>query len=882
MTSLFKRFVRLLTGVLALLLIVSAAQADAPFSLETAPGKLPKTVVPIHYAIDLQPNLTALSAKGSAIIDIEVREPTDRLVLNAVDLTFTRATIDEITSAKSTSVDEDEQTVTFMFPRAIAAGRHQLRIAYTAPISNKSGRGLYSMDYRIDNSRKRMLASHSEPTDARRIFPGWDEPAFKATFALTLTVPQRFLAVSNTPIAQEEPLRGNRKRVTFARTPRMSTYLFVLAAGELERLTSEVDGITVGVVTTRGQSATGRYALDQSVALLKYLNEYFGVKYPLPKLDLIALPRNSASAMEHWGAITIYEGSLLYDPARSQPDTQRRTLLLLAHEIAHQWFGNLVTMGWWNDLWLNEGFATWMQYKAVERLQPDLEPWLSANGEKQSAMERDVSSTARAMRRPVADESEARDNFGTTTYSKGQALVRMIESFVGEDVFRDAMQRYMKEHAYSNATVDDLSRVLDAAAGKAVGSVLLPYTEQPGIPLVVADARCVGNDQRVALKQDRFTVRESQAQPQHWPVPILFGPPQGTGTKVLLDGTAEIAAGRCGDAIKLNLGDAGYYRVRYDTAMRDALARGLPGMTPADRINLLSDAWAMVESLRDAPPAYFALADQLAGDDHRRVVDQLVASIARVHKLERGRPGRAAFQAYARALLRPIFERIGWQGPDGEPVERALMRARLLSALGDLGDDAVIAEAKRRFEAFLKEPASLPSALRDPVLHLVGREADRATYETLHGLGRKSKIMSERTLYYSALASALDPALARETLAVTLTDEIPNEMARRLIFSVASQGEHAGLAVEFVKRHFETLADKFGSSFRATSMSSLMANFSDPARAEELKQFAPAYETSDGRTEAERTRERILADAEFVTRQIPAIDEWVRQHKVTP
>src|SRR6185369_7685514 len=199
MTSLFNRFVRLLTGVLVLLQIESAAYADAPFSLETAPGKLPKTVVPIHYAIDLQPNLTALSAKGVAIIDIEVREPTDRLVLNAVDLTFMRATIDEMTSAKSTSVDEDEQTVTFMFPRAIAAGRHQLRIAYTAPISNKSGRGLYSMDYRIDNSRKRMLASHSEPTDARRIFPGWDEPAFKATFALTLTVPQRFLTVSNTP-----------------------------------------------------------------------------------------------------------------------------------------------------------------------------------------------------------------------------------------------------------------------------------------------------------------------------------------------------------------------------------------------------------------------------------------------------------------------------------------------------------------------------------------------------------------------------------------------------------------------------------------------------------------------------------------------------------
>jgi aminopeptidase N len=882
MTSLFNRFVRSLTGVFLLLLIVSAVHAEAPHSFETAPGKLPKTVVPIHYAIDLQPNLAALTAKGVAVIDIEVREPTDRLVLNARELTFARTTIDETVSAKSTSVDEDEQTVTFTFPRAIAAGRHQLRIAYTARINKDSGRGLYSIDHRIDNSRKRMIASHSEPTDARRIFPGWDEPAFKATFALTLTVPQRFLAVSNTPIVREESLRGGRKRVTFERTPIMSTYLFVLAAGELERITSEVDGVTVGVVAPRGQGVTGRYALDQSVALLKYLNDYFGVKYPLPKLDIIALPSNAASAMEHWGAITIYEDDVLHDPFKSQADAQRGIFLLLAHEMAHQWFGNLVTMAWWNDLWLNEGFATWMEYKAVERLQPDLQPWLSGNGEKQSAMERDLRSNSRAMRRPIANEGEARDNFGTTTYSKGQAVVRMIESFVGENGFRDAMQRYMKERAYSNATVDDLLRALDAATGKSVGPVLSAYTEQPGVPLVVAEARCVDNAQRIALRQERFTIRESQAQPQHWPVPILFGPPQGAGTITLLDGTAEIAAGRCGDAIKLNLGDVGYYRVQYDTAMRNALARGLPGMTPADRLNLLNDAWAMVETLREPPAAYFVLADHLAGDDNRRVIDQLIETITRVHKLERGRPGRTAFQAYARALLRPIFERVGWQAADGEPAERVRIRERLLRALGDLGDDAVIAEAKRRFEAFLQDPASLPRALREPVLHLVGREADRATYETLRGLGRKTKISAERTLYYSAMASALDPALARETLAIALTDEISNDLARRLIFSVASQGEHAELAVEFVKRHFETLADKLGSSFRATSMSTLMAHFSDPARAEELKQFAPAHETSEGRDEAERTRDRILADAEFVARQIPAVDEWVRQHKVMP
>src|SRR5262249_37427454 len=230
------------------------------------------------------------------------------------------------------------------------------------------------------------------------------------------------------------------KRVTFERTPRMSTYLFVLAAGELERVTSEVEGITVGVVTTRGQNATSRYALDQSVALLKYLNDYFGLKYRLPKLDLIALPKDAANDMEHWGAITFFEGDLLYNAAESGADKQREIFLLLAHEIAHQWFGNLVTMAWWNDLWLNEGFADWMEYKAVDRLQPDLQPWLIANGGEKSAVERDIGATARAMRRPIANEGEATGKFGTTTHRQGQALGPMIEKFVTGKRFPDAIQ----------------------------------------------------------------------------------------------------------------------------------------------------------------------------------------------------------------------------------------------------------------------------------------------------------------------------------------------------------------------------------------------------------------------------------------------------------
>jgi aminopeptidase N len=301
-------------------------------------------------------------------------------------------------------------------------------------------------------------------------------------------------------------------------------------------------------------------------------------------------------------------------------------------------------------------------------------------------------------------------------------------------------------------------------------------------------------------------------------------------------------------------------------------------MAPADRVNLLADAWALTEANRNPPSAYFELADQLAGDDHRSVADQVIRTLTRVYRLQRGRPGQAAFATYARGALRPMFDRVGWQAVDGEPTDRVLLRARLIRTLGDFGDEAMLAEARRRFDAFLQDAASLPPNLRDAVTHLVGRGADRATYQTLLDLGRKSTNTEERVRYYSALAGAVDPALARETLAIALTEELPPDLGRRLINWVA-EGEHPDLAVEFVKHNFEALATKHGSSFRNTFLSNLMANFSDAARAEELKGFAPAYETSGGRMVAERTRERILADAEFVAEQIPTIDEWVRRRR---
>jgi len=381
---------RIAWTLIALLVAAAGARAEEPYSFAATPGKLPKTVVPIHYALDLKPDLEKLTLAGSEVVDIEVSAPTDRLVLNAVSMTVESAAIEgDASQAATITADAAAETVTFVFPRPISAGRHKLRVVYTAQI-NKFGRGLFMVDYPTSEGRKRMISSHLEPSDARRIFPSWDEPAFKASFELAVTLPEKFLAVSNMPVAREAPAGDGFKRVSFDSTPKMSSYLFVLTAGELERLTGDADGVTVGVVATKGKSGNGRYALDEAISLLKYFNDYFGVKYPLPKLDLIAVPGGFGGAMENWGGITFFESRLLFDAATSPQDARRGIFSILSHEMAHQWFGDLVTNAWWDNIWLNEGFASWMQAKSAEALHPDWQTWLNSNGAKQGAMAEDA------------------------------------------------------------------------------------------------------------------------------------------------------------------------------------------------------------------------------------------------------------------------------------------------------------------------------------------------------------------------------------------------------------------------------------------------------------------------------------------------------------
>ena len=870
-------------------LLGSAAHAEAAYSFDTTPGRLPKTVVPQNYAIELTPDPKELTVSGTEVIDIEVREPTARLVLNAVNMTLADASVDD-KAHPEISLDAASETATLTLREPLAAGAHRLRIVFAGKISSFA-RGLYYADYPTAHGTKRMISSHLEPSDARRIFPCWDEPAFKATFTLTATVPQNSLAVGNMPVVREEAISSAQKRVSFAPTPKMSSYLFVFTTGELERITANADGVTVGVVTTIGKSEQGRFALENAVKLLGFYNDYFGINYPLPKLDLIAVPGGFGGAMENWGGITFFESRLLFDPATSADGARRGIFSILAHEMAHQWFGDLVTMGWWDNLWLNEGFASWMQERAAEHFYPQWKTWLNGYGQKQFAMALDARRTSHPIQQKVNDESEAMTAFDGITYNKGQAFIRMLENYLGEEAFRDGLRRYMAAHAFGNATTADLWQALEAATGKPVASIAVSFTEQDGVPLVIAETRCDGKTQRLTLQQERFAIvparssagngGEAGLPARRWQLPVMAGP-VGAGQRynLLLDGSADVAAGHCGEPIKVNLGDIGYYRAEYGPQDRAALMKALTAMTPEDRVNFLADSWALVQAGRADAPSYLALISKIAPGDQRAVWDQVINVLAHLNRLARDRSERPALQAYARASLRPEFDRLGWDGTGAPDDDDALLRASLIRALGDFGDGDVIAEAKRRFDLFRQEPNSLAPALRDPVMHLVGISAERPTYEALLSLARKATATNERLRYYFAAASARDPVLARETLALTLTEELPNTIVGGVISTVASAGEQPELAWDFVQKHYDALLAKLGPSFRDSSIANLMTNFSDGAHAAELLQFAPAQASSGGKVMTARAVETIAIAADLKSRALPAAEAWIKEQTV--
>jgi aminopeptidase N len=863
------------------------AGAEQPFSFEATPGKLPKGVVPVAYRIDLTPNVDTLAFTGREQVDIVVAAPTDTITLNASALTFTSVVMLGQGGAKAeVTLDEKSETAAFKFPHQLAAGRHTLEIDYSGSIIAQP-HGLYYNDYDTPQGRQRMLITQFEATDARDMFPGWDEPVFKATYKLSVVLPNSFAAVSNTPIEKEEPAGADGKgkplkKVTFGLTPKMSSYLLVLAAGPLERIHEAAAAAETGVWTVIGKSEQGQYALHAAAQILPYYNDYFAVPYPLPKLDLIAVPGNfSAGAMENWGGITFIDNNLLFDAATSSPETREAIYSVVAHEMAHQWSGDLVTMAWWDNTWLNEGFATWMAAKATDHFNPSWEIWLRARASKEDAMALDALRTTHPIQQKIADESEIGGAFDSISYKKGAAFIRMIETYLGEATFRDGMRRYMKAHAYSNSTTADLWAALEAASGKPVSKIAAGFTEQPGIPLIQVATACSKGKTVATLTQDRFTIHDPSATKLTWQVPVAIGTVGGAAPRTLLigDKPQSVSFAGCGAPVQANFGDVGYYRVHYDEAGLKALAASYPSLPAANRATLTADQWAMVQAGRSDIAGYLDLTRHLGGETELVVWNNVIGALRQIDDLTRGTPEREAFHAYARQLLHPVLDRLGWEPRPDEPSEASLLRSDAIEMLGRLGDDDVIAESRRRFATFLENPASLPPTIRAAVVTTVGRYADQATYDQLRALGKAASGTEEKLRYYYALASAQTPALIDQDIQIALTDEISNGRVNRFLAYAARESGDAERVWNGLLGNLDPILQKLGRVPGAGGRSRLLPSVAgaslQPETAAALLTQPETQSSIGARKDADRAVEDISAKVEFRQRLLPALAVWL-------
>jgi len=837
---------------------------------------LPADIVPLHYEVAVTPDAAALNFTGSVKIDIEVRQATSRIELNAADLTFSHAALSGVAQEPQVAFDASEETATLAFAAPIAPGRYVLSIDYAGKINNNAA-GLFYLDYDAAGGKKRALFTQFENSDARRFVPCWDEPARKATFTLTVTVPSDEMAVSNTPVASSETMAGGSKRVRFAETPKMSSYLLFFGLGDFERISRTVDGVDIGVITKRGDTAQGQYALDAATQILPYYEDYFGTKYPLPKLDLVAAPGLSQffGAMENWGAIFFFERDLLLDPKISTEDDRQGVFLTVAHEMAHMWSGDLVTMDWWDGIWLNEGFASWMENKATDRFNPAWNVWLGAIGSKERAMRVDSRAGTHPIVQPIHDVLQANEAFDTITYSKGMSVIRMLENYVGDDAWRAGMRTYVQKYAYANAVTDDLWAEIEKSSTVPVTEIAHDFTLQEGVPLI----RVAALPHAISLTQDRFAVDDSGKAPTAWRVPVVEKALGGKGEwreLVSRDKPAVITLAN-GAVPIVNAGQAGYFRTLYDKTLSARLAAHFRALAPIDQLGLLNDERALGYAGYEPMTDSLALIGRARAGMNPQVLSDVAGQIAALDVLYRDLRGRAALRAYGLRVLRPLFTKVGWNAKPGEDANTALLRSDLLAALNQLDDPQVIAAARSRFAAFVNNPASLTGDLRSSVLDIVAAHADAASWEQLHSLAKSAPSSLEKRQFYLLLGQAHDRALAQHALDLALGDEAPVTMRPALIRSVAEY--FPDMAFEFAVAHAEAINAMLEPDSRNEFIPGLANVSHDPAMIAKLDAYAGAHIPATARQMTVKVEASVVYAAMVRDKRLPEVDAWLKRHR---
>jgi alanyl aminopeptidase len=819
------------------------AQAQAP----RPPGlQLGDVARPVRYALDLTIKPSAEGFLGTVDVDLHLRKATSLFWLNSKKLMIRHAQLTIDGHALDTRlVPGDDETVGFAFDRVVGPGPAHLRIVYTGLLNAVDTEAIFREKYGDDW----YVFTQFEDTYARRAFPCFDEPGFKVPWRLTVRAPREHVVVANTSAVETTEEPGGMKAVRFAETKPLPSYLVAFAVGPFD----VVDAGTAGrnrtplrIIAPRGRGAETKFAAEITPRFVELLEEFFDTPYPYDKLDQIAIPLTYGfGAMENAGLITYEQSILLARPEYDTPARQSTCAYTAAHEIAHQWFGNLVTMRWWDDLWLNEGFATWMEGKIVERWKPELEPRVGEVWAKSSVMASDSLVTARKVREPIESRDDIANAFDSITYQKGAAVLRMFEAWLGPDEFRDGVRRYLRAHAWGNATTADFVSALGAASGRNLAAAFSSFVDQPGVPVVTAELKCApGRKPRLVLTQQRYQpVGSKGARPQTWNIPIYLRYDSDVvdteDLRFLMSlKTIEIPIDfeGCPEWLVANAGATGYYHVLYKGDLLKRLLDNVDKLTVPERIGLVSDLQALVRS-GDVPPGEaLALVPRLLRDPNAYVK----AGVAGLHAPLGQILPDGLLPNYGRFIETTYGEtarKLGWQPRADDDEATRTLRSSLVGLVAEEGKDPeLIAEAKRLALKWLDDPATVDSDTAGRVLRVAARNGDAALFERMRVEAERTRDMRRRSLLFFGMGSFLDPELLKKAFALTLADTYDTRESVEILLAATGERATRDLAYDFLKRNYDALTARLPKDY-AAQLVSFGAAFCDPARRADVEAF---------------------------------------------
>lgn len=844
------------------------------------PHRLPRDVVPHRYELRLEPDLANATFAGSQVVTIEILEPTTEVVLNAAELDIYEAHLRNAAGVHieaSVSHDEEAQRATLILDEPAEPGEWELLCGFTG-ILNDQLHGFYRSTFTdVDGNEQVIATTQFEATDARRAFPCWDEPDFKAVFGITLIVPEDLLAVSNAAEVARVPVDG-KVAITFADTMKMSTYIVAFVVGPFEATdVHDVDGVPLRIIAPRGKLHLTDFAMECGEFCLRYLSSYYDIPYPGDKVDMIAIPDFAFGAMENLGCITYRETALLMDRATATQAEKLRILDVIGHELAHMWFGDLVTMKWWNGIWLNEAFASFMELKATDARRPDWKRWLAFGAvERPWAFTVDDLVSTRPVEFEVNSPEEANEMFDALTYGKGSAVLRMIEQYLGEEVFRRGVGAYLRTHAYSNTETSDLWEALDEASGEPVGDIMDTWILQGGYPQIDVD-RVEGG---LRLGQRRFMTLPDGADQTLWKVPVqLRGSAGGVPfeEKLILEGYETIVAvpGTI-DWVIANGGGHGFYRTRYDNELFTALIDDLDKLDDLERYTLIDDAWAFVENGQLDAASYLQLADAYAAESEQAIWQSIVGALGSMSHHLVGDDDRPAFQGRVAELLGGVADRLGWETrADDDDLTRRL-RGQILRAVGRIAEDpATIERARQTFADWTQDASSVDPDVAQAAMFIVASHGDAATYEDFLARHKTAPNPQQAQRFLQAMCSFGSTELSDRTIDLVLDGTVRAQDAAWVVAGLFGSRRSGAHAWSTVRRNWDALLEAMPPMTRRRLVEGLPA-LSDPAVAADVQAFLAEHPIPTAAKGVEQNLERLRAMVAMRERERPRIGRALR------